>query len=167
MQAFHPFILGPNNGTVERLRQQWAVQIHAPPPSVQQDEIGVTGEKEAVAFVKNELLKIYNDVVSVACQTLCCQWTVTRLYLMTGSTVQSLDGGSASGQHRYVQGPRSANLHHILERTGVWVELPAPDSDSSSVTLRGDPAKFGEALNIVWSKVRLHRHHSAGQISPV
>ncbi|GAV00143.1 hypothetical protein RvY_11033 [Ramazzottius varieornatus] len=130
-KAFHPFVMGPNNATVERLRQQYAVQIHVPPPSVQQDEIGVTGEKEAVAFVKNELLKIYNDVAQ-------------RSKVLTVEVPR--------GQHRYVQGPRSANLHHILERTGVWVELPAPDSDSSSVTLRGDPAKFGQALNIVWSK---------------
>ena len=98
MQAFHPFILGPNNATVERLRQQCGVQIHVPPPSVQQDEIGVAGEKEAVAFVKNELLKIYNDVVSAfsicKCRVISCLTSVFCAWV--GSKVQGVDGGSAS-----------------------------------------------------------------------
>ena len=58
-------------------------------------------------------------------------------------------------QHRYVQGSRSVNLHSILESTGVWVDLPPHDSDSNSVTLRGNPAKFGDALNIIFAKVTI------------
>ena len=56
-------------------------------------------------------------------------------------------------QHRYVQGRAMNNIHDVFEKTGVWVELPSADSESNSVTLRGNPINFGNALNMVWNKV--------------
>ncbi|OQV12134.1 Vigilin [Hypsibius exemplaris] len=130
-KIYHPLIQGPHGKVVDALTQKTGVRINIPPPHVQKDEISISGEREAVAYVKNELLRLCSDIAQKSKEI---QVEVPR------------------EQHRYIQGPRGVNLHSILETTGVWVELPPSNSDSNSVTLRGNPAKFGEALNIVFAK---------------
>lgn len=56
-------------------------------------------------------------------------------------------------QHKYVIGPKGTNLNEILEATGVSVEVPALDSLSETITLRGEQDKLGPALTMVYSKV--------------
>ena len=58
-------------------------------------------------------------------------------------------------QHKYVIGPRGANLNEILAQTGVSVEVPPLDSTSETITLRGEQEKLGTALTLVYSKVLL------------
>ena len=58
-------------------------------------------------------------------------------------------------QHKYVIGPRGANLNEILAQTGVSVEVPPLDSTSETITLRGEQDKLGTALTLVYSKVCL------------
>ena len=58
-------------------------------------------------------------------------------------------------QHRYVIGPRGAGIQDILQLSGVSVEVPPFDSDSETVTLRGEPDKLGNALSLVYEKVRM------------
>lgn len=55
-------------------------------------------------------------------------------------------------QHKYVIGPKRSSIHEILQLTGVSVEVPSPDSDSETITLRGDPDKLGMALTQVYEK---------------
>lgn len=56
-------------------------------------------------------------------------------------------------QHKYVIGPRGTNLQEILAATGVSVEVPASESPSETITLRGEQDKLGPALTMVYSKV--------------
>ncbi|XP_055352138.1 vigilin-like [Paramacrobiotus metropolitanus] len=130
-RIFHPFICGPNNAYLDRLRQKSGVSINVPPPSAMKDEISISGEREPVAFVKNELLRMTSEL---------------------SNTTKEITVEVPRAQHRYVQGPRGNHLHEILEKTGVWVELPFQDTDSDSVHLRGNPANFGEALKMVFNK---------------
>ena len=58
-------------------------------------------------------------------------------------------------QHKYVIGSKGANLHEILAETGVSVEIPPLDSQSGTITLRGEQDKLGPALTKVYSKVCL------------
>jgi len=55
-------------------------------------------------------------------------------------------------QHRYVIGQRGAGIQDILAASGVSVEVPPFDSDSETVTLRGEPDKLGNALSLVYEK---------------
>jgi len=55
-------------------------------------------------------------------------------------------------QHKYVIGPKRSTIQEILQLTGVSVEVPSPDSDSETITLRGDPDKLGMALTQVYEK---------------
>ena len=55
-------------------------------------------------------------------------------------------------QHKYVIGPRGINLSEILEQTGVSVEVPSVDSESDTITLRGEQTKLGIALTQVYAK---------------
>ena len=52
-------------------------------------------------------------------------------------------------QHKYIVGPRGVVLQDILHSTGVWVEVPALDCDSATITLRGPQEKLGQALTQV------------------
>lgn len=65
------------------------------------------------------------------------------------STV-SLEVGKA--QHKYVIGSKRSTIYEILQRTGVSVEMPPPDSPSETITLRGPPGQLGTALNLVHEK---------------
>lgn len=56
-------------------------------------------------------------------------------------------------QHKYVIGPKGNTLQEILDRTGVSVEIPPPDSSSETVILRGEPDRLGQALTEVYAKV--------------
>lgn len=56
-------------------------------------------------------------------------------------------------QHKYVIGPKGNTLQEILEKTGVSVEIPPPDSSSETVILRGEPDRLGQALTEVYAKV--------------
>jgi hypothetical protein len=46
-------------------------------------------------------------------------------------------------QHRYVIGPKGNSINEILSETGVYVEMPASDSPSETITLRGPQEKLG------------------------
>ncbi len=52
-------------------------------------------------------------------------------------------------QHKYVVGPKGHVLQEILQTSGVWVEVPPPESDSNTITLRGPQDKLGQALTLV------------------
>ena len=56
-------------------------------------------------------------------------------------------------QHKYVVGPRYANIQDILAKTGVSVEVPDLNSPSETITLRGEQEKLGSALTEVSTKV--------------
>jgi len=45
--------------------QENNVRVHIPPPSVQKDEIVVTGEKDGVAAAVTKIKAIYNKKVSI------------------------------------------------------------------------------------------------------
>ncbi|XP_054712100.1 vigilin-like [Uloborus diversus] len=130
-KAYHPFICGPFNENVNRIAQETGARINIPPPSAMKDELTIAGEKEAVAQAKDRILAIYEE------RKRNCQ--------MVGVEVPK-------SQHKYVIGPRGQNLQEILQETGVSVEMPHPDSDSETITLRGERAKLGPALTLVYSK---------------
>lgn len=57
-------------------------------------------------------------------------------------------------QHKYVIGPKGNTLQEILDKTGVSVEIPPPDSNSETIILRGEPDRLGQALTEVYAKVK-------------
>ena len=75
---------------------------------------------------------------------------------MQKSTCGSVSVEVKKSQHKYVIGPRRHGLQEILEETGVSVEMPSPDSDSSTVTLRGPQDKLGAALSKVYERVCMY-----------
>lgn len=62
-------------------------------------------------------------------------------------------------QHKYIIGPRGAGIAEILANCGVSVEVPALDSSSETITLRGEQDKLGPALTMVYSKVSVWNKH--------
>lgn len=56
-------------------------------------------------------------------------------------------------QHKYIIGPKGVGIQEILATTGVSVEVPSANSDSETITLRGEQDKLGPALTMVYSKV--------------
>ena len=56
-------------------------------------------------------------------------------------------------QHRYVIGSRGSGIQDILRQTNVSVEMPPLESESETITLRGDQEQLGKALTLVYDKV--------------
>jgi len=63
--------------------------------------------------------------------------------------MQKISVEVGKSQHKYIIGPRGLVLQEILQSTGVWVEVPQSDSNSSTITLRGPQEKLGQALTQV------------------
>lgn len=130
-KIYHPFIFGPFNETLNEICAQTGAKVNVPPPNVQRDEIAITGEKNAVMAAKDRVLAIVNQKEKT-CKTAAVEVKKT--------------------QHKYVIGPKGATLNEILRQTGVSVEVPPPEVESDTITLRGEPTELGKALSIVNEK---------------
>jgi polyribonucleotide nucleotidyltransferase len=127
-KVFHPFVCGPNKETITKLIDETGAKISVAP---NKDEIVVSGEKEGVLKCKEIMMAIYEE---------------------KKKTCQTVSVEVSKSQHKYVVGPRYANIQDILAKLGVSVEVPDPGSPSETITLRGEQAKLGLALTEVYSK---------------
>merc|ERR1719192_2506378 len=131
-KIYHPFITGPNNDNIEKLKTEHpACRINIPPLSVMKDELSLAGETEDVQAVKAQIMKLFKDIERKA------------------STV-SVE--VKKSQHKYVIGPKGNSINEILAETGVFVEMPSSESVSETITLRGPQDKLGLALTKVYEK---------------
>ncbi|VDK79439.1 unnamed protein product [Litomosoides sigmodontis] len=130
-RVYYPFIRGPFNETIDELASKTGAKINIPPPTASSEVIVITGEKEGVHHATAAIRQIYENMKAIA-KPVTCQ--------------------VARAQHRYVVGPQRRGLAEILKSTGVSVEVPPEEEDSDTITLRGDPAKLGEALAMVYAK---------------
>ncbi|KAG7326370.1 hypothetical protein KOW79_009771 [Hemibagrus wyckioides] len=130
-KVYHPFITGAYNKLVGEIMQETGARINIPPPSINKTEIVITGEKEQVAVAMAMIKKIYEEK----------KRNVTTIAVEVKKS-----------QHKYVIGPKGNTLQEILDRTGVSVEIPPPDSSSETVILRGEPDRLGQALTEVYAK---------------
>uniref|UniRef100_A0A6Q2YGQ8 Vigilin n=1 Tax=Esox lucius TaxID=8010 RepID=A0A6Q2YGQ8_ESOLU len=130
-KVYHPFITGAYNKLVGEMMHETGARINVPPPSVNKTEIVITGEKEQVALAVAMIKKIYEEK----------QKNATTIAVEVKKS-----------QHKYVIGPKGNTLQEILEKTGVSVEIPPPDSSSETVILRGEPDRLGQALTEVYAK---------------
>ncbi|XP_050471763.1 vigilin isoform X2 [Bombus huntii] len=130
-KIYHPFIHGAHNENLNAMMADTGARINIPPASVQEDEITIAGEKEGVLAAKQKIEAIYRDMEK-------------RCAIVSVEVPKS--------QHKYVIGPRGSTIAEILQVTGVSVEMPAPDSPTGTITLRGPQEKLGQALNKVYEK---------------
>lgn len=130
-KVLHPFILGPHNETVNQITADTGARINIPPPSVQNDELTVNGEKEGVLEAVRRIVAIRREMEK-KCTTVSIEVPRT--------------------QHKYVIGPRGTTLQDILKETGVSVEVPPTDNNSDTITLRGPSERLGNALSLVYQK---------------
>ncbi|CAL1268500.1 unnamed protein product [Larinioides sclopetarius] len=130
-KMYHPFIFGPFNETLNQIINETGARVNIPPASVMKDELTIAGEKESVAQAKAKILDIYEE------RKKNCQHVSVEV---------------PKNQHKYIIGPRGQTIQEILQETGVSVEMPPPDVQSDTITLRGEQAKLGPALTLVYSK---------------
>ncbi|XP_043241584.1 vigilin-like isoform X4 [Amphibalanus amphitrite] len=131
-KKYHPFIRGAHNENISRMQNENpGIRINMPPLSVRKDELTITGEKEGVMRAKQQILAIYEEM-----QRTC---TCVSVEVM-------------KSQHKYLIGPRGNNIAEILQKTGVFVEVPPTDLTSDRITLRGPQDKLGQALTMVYDK---------------
>lgn len=106
-------------------------KINIPPPSVNKNEIHISGETGAVAAARDAIVRLVADKKK-KCQTVHVE--------------------VKKQQHRYVIGPKGQTLQEILKQTGVSIEMPASENPSETITLRGEQEKLGPALTLLYEK---------------
>lgn len=151
-REYHAFISGPYNETVQRLQIESGARINIPPFSVSffrsilpkhfliffffffgqvnKNEITITGEKSAVDKAKALVMEIYEQ---------------KKANCTTVSMVIK------KPQHKYIIGPKGAALNDFFKDTGVFIEMPS-DPTSEQINLRGEQAKIGPALALLYEK---------------
>jgi rRNA processing protein Krr1/Pno1 len=132
-KEYHPFIRGRKDEIIANCSSQGSVSINVPPPSKDATEISIIGDKKAVMLAKTFVDDIYKKK-----KDKCTEVSVEI----------------PKSQHRYVIGPKGSCIQEIFRVHDVIVEVPPPDSPEScmSITLRGEPAHLGPALNEVYLK---------------
>jgi predicted RNA-binding protein YlqC (UPF0109 family) len=96
------------------------------------DEVTFTivGETNAVQQVKDEIVHTYED---------------------KKKKCTSVNIEVKKAQHKYILGSGGQNLRQLFAKTGVSVELPH-ESESETITLRGERSKIGPALSELYNQ---------------
>ncbi|XP_011297299.1 vigilin [Fopius arisanus] len=130
-KIYHPFIRGAHDENLTSMISETGARINIPPPSVQNDEITIAGEKDGVNVAKRMIEEIYKNMEK---------------------RCSSVSVEVPKSQHKYVIGHRNSTIAEILQLTGVSVEMPPADSPTGTITLRGPQEKLGQALDKVYEK---------------
>ncbi|CAB4021572.1 eukaryotic translation initiation factor 4 gamma 1 isoform X1 [Paramuricea clavata] len=120
-------------------------KIYIPPPSVQKDEITISGDKEGVAVAKDKILRIYKEK----------ERRVTAVSIEVKKS-----------EHKYVTGPKGHALQEIFASTGVSVEMPPLESDTEAITLRGEPDRLSTALIQVYDRANRRANTEGISLAP-
>jgi predicted PilT family ATPase len=149
LKAYHPLLAGFKNQNIQRIQEATGARVNVPPPSVDKDEITVTGEKNAVAAAVMQIMALYEQMKQ---------------------TCGELTAKVPKAQHRFVIGRKGVNLQEIMEKTGVVVEMPKQEDETDEIVLRGPQQNLVHALTYVYEKANsvvqatvtapywLHRH---------
>lgn len=113
------------------LTARFNIRINIPPPVSNNEIIMITGEREGVLTAAAKIRAIVAEKEAIA---------------------KSLTVTIARAQHRYIIGKARSGIAEILRSTGVSVEMPEVDTNSDVITLRGDPARLGDALTQVYAR---------------
>ncbi|KAK9719344.1 hypothetical protein K7432_004879, partial [Basidiobolus ranarum] len=135
---YYPLIAGPHNNFIQNLTEQMGVKVHIPPFISSEDEESNVDKSILVAGDKS----IIQSVVDI----------IGNLYEDLQRTTKTMLVNIPKRQHKYLIGPKGANLQEILEVTGCFVELAPASDPSEEVTIRGPEAKLVEALTFVMDK---------------
>ncbi|XP_065210627.1 vigilin-like isoform X2 [Planococcus citri] len=130
-KIYHPFVTGANNEKINQLSHETNTRINIPPPSVDNTEITITGEKEGVLNAKNRIMQIYQDMEK---------------------NCKNISVEVPKWQHKYVIGHKGSTMAEILQETGVSVEVPPADVVGDTITLRGPCQVLGDALKYLFAK---------------
>ncbi|KAJ3027035.1 UNVERIFIED_CONTAM: hypothetical protein HDU68_004613 [Siphonaria sp. JEL0065] len=155
-RAFHPFIAGANNSTVQEIELKTGTRIHIPPlvaPEQKEgvseknlNEIVIVGSKEGAKIAQEEIQAKYEELER---------------------TTRTLSFPVKKRQHRFIIGSKGVHLQEILEATGCSVELPAASDPSENITVRGPDNMLSVALHAVLQKsstISLEEIHIARSI---
>ncbi|RKP27894.1 hypothetical protein SYNPS1DRAFT_12001 [Syncephalis pseudoplumigaleata] len=93
--------------------------------------ITISGKSPSVEAVEEELLAIYASLKA---------------------RMRSMVVVIPKAHHRHIIGQRGATLQEIEEKTGCYVEVPAPEDDSEQVMLLGPEDKLAMALEMITEK---------------
>uniref|UniRef100_A0A8D2Q6J8 Vigilin n=1 Tax=Varanus komodoensis TaxID=61221 RepID=A0A8D2Q6J8_VARKO len=113
-KAFHPFIAGAFNKVVQEIMQETGARINIPPPSVNKDEIIITGEKEPVSQALLRIRKIYED---------------------KAKSVMAAEVTAPAWLHRFIIGKKGQNIGRITQQLPK-VHIEFTDGDEK-ITLEG------------------------------
>lgn len=56
-------MFGPFQEVLNQLKAETGANINIPPPSVDKNDVSITGEKEGVALAKEKIMNIWKDMV--------------------------------------------------------------------------------------------------------
>jgi len=130
---YQPFIRGGNDSNLNSLKTRHGITaIVVPPPKAGKTEIVVRGQQKGVEAAVAEL-KAMVQLKSSNC-------------FKTTIPVEKK-------KHRFVIGQQGKRIQEVLEKHGVIVEVPAQDSNSEEVVLRGEAHAIGNAIAAVYGFV--------------
>ncbi|OTF83867.1 Vigilin-like protein [Euroglyphus maynei] len=130
-KIYHPFIYGPFGRMLDQIQKETGAKVNIPPPSVEKDEITITGERNNVSAALERVKSIFEEKLR---------------------RCQSVSIEVKKAQHKYIVGPKKNTLNEIMEQTGVSVEMPASDSSVETIVLRGESEKLANALAVLYQK---------------
>lgn len=128
-KPFHLFICGANNKHINAIMQETGSKINVPPMHLDKDDIVIVGNRDGVAVAKNRILEFFKDLQSTY---IVVSWDVPK------------------SQHKYI-GDRST-LNELLDEFNVVIDVPAIDSESTTVQVRGPAEYVGDSIKRIYQR---------------
>uniref|UniRef100_A0A0N4ZAE0 Vigilin n=1 Tax=Parastrongyloides trichosuri TaxID=131310 RepID=A0A0N4ZAE0_PARTI len=130
-KLYYPWIRGAHNSNIERWTSNGNVKVNIPPPNVESNKINITGEREAVQKVVEEITKIYKE---------------------KKGKVKTVTTKIPRSQRRFVLGNKGSGIQEILQVTDCVIEVPAEDDESENITIHGTGDNIIQALSSVYAR---------------
>ncbi|CAG8560746.1 1982_t:CDS:10, partial [Ambispora leptoticha] len=141
---FYPLIAGAHGQRLQQLQQESGAKIRIPPYIVSFENDGHEGNnntRDNCIVVSGE-----RDAVRKAIEMLKDRHEELK------STTTTTKTNVPKRQHKYLIGPKGANLQEILESTECSIELSPPSDPSEEVIIRGPSRNHWKAMHAVSEK---------------
>ncbi|PVV00167.1 hypothetical protein BB559_000064 [Furculomyces boomerangus] len=135
-KELYPFISGPNNKRIKEWTEEFqGLKIRIPhlfsEESIDSDSnpdstsINISGEREAVSIISKRIEELADELKR---------------------SLRTVQINLPKRQHRFIIGPKGANINEIMATTDCSVEVPPMKDQSTLITIRGPQTKLMDAM---------------------
>ncbi|KAG0326707.1 hypothetical protein BG004_002911 [Podila humilis] len=138
--AYYPFIAGTRNANIQAIQSQTNTRVNMPFHVSSQDD-DEEDEKDTAIVIQGDRKNI-RKVIEL----------IESSYSEIERTTRTMTINIPKRQHRFLVGAKGVHINEIHAATGCSIEIPAVDSISDEIVVRGPESELVRALTLIMEK---------------